>query len=117
VRDEQGRRRLHGAFTGGFSAGYFNTVGSKEGTFISISLTLVFYDRIFSGWTPSTFVSSRSDRAKQKGSRPEDFMDEEDLAELREGQKLVDTNDEMDLLGGTQAELGRAGGVEEPEKE
>jgi hypothetical protein len=31
VRDEKGRRRLHGAFTGGFSAGYFNTVGSKEG--------------------------------------------------------------------------------------
>ena len=31
VVDEQGRRRLHGAFTGGFSAGYFNTVGSKEG--------------------------------------------------------------------------------------
>jgi len=27
--DEQGRRRFHGAFTGGFSAGYFNTVGSK----------------------------------------------------------------------------------------
>jgi len=31
VYDEQGRRRLHGAFTGGFSAGYFNTVGSKDG--------------------------------------------------------------------------------------
>ena len=31
VTDERGRRRLHGAFTGGFSAGYFNTVGSKEG--------------------------------------------------------------------------------------
>lgn len=29
VTDEQGRRRFHGAFTGGFSAGYFNTVGSK----------------------------------------------------------------------------------------
>jgi G patch domain-containing protein 1 len=27
--DEQGRRRFHGAFTGGYSAGYFNTVGSK----------------------------------------------------------------------------------------
>lgn len=27
--DEQGRRRLHGAFTGGFSAGYFNTVDTK----------------------------------------------------------------------------------------
>ncbi|KAH7982063.1 hypothetical protein HPB52_002858 [Rhipicephalus sanguineus] len=31
VRDAQGRRRFHGAFTGGFSAGYFNTVGTKEG--------------------------------------------------------------------------------------
>ena len=28
VLDAQGRRRFHGAFTGGFSAGYFNTVGS-----------------------------------------------------------------------------------------
>jgi hypothetical protein len=40
VRDEKGRRRLHGAFTGGFSAGYFNTVGSKEGNNIIISLDL-----------------------------------------------------------------------------
>lgn len=31
VRDENGRQRLHGAFKGGFSAGYFNSVGSKEG--------------------------------------------------------------------------------------
>ncbi|KDN43252.1 hypothetical protein RSAG8_06219, partial [Rhizoctonia solani AG-8 WAC10335] len=75
VRDEKGRRRLHGAFTGGFSAGYFNTVGSKE------------------GWTPSTFKSSRNARAGQKASRPEDFMDEEDLAEMRDSQKLVDTNE------------------------
>ena len=30
VHDEQGRRRFHGAFTGGFSAGYYNTVGSEE---------------------------------------------------------------------------------------
>lgn len=29
--DEHGKRRFHGAFTGGFSAGYWNTVGSKEG--------------------------------------------------------------------------------------
>jgi len=41
VTDENGRRRFHGAFTGGFSAGYFNTVGSSE------------------GWQPSKFVSSR----------------------------------------------------------
>ena len=31
VLDKQGRRRFHGAFTGGFSAGYFNSVGTKEG--------------------------------------------------------------------------------------
>lgn len=57
--DEQGRRRFHGAFTGGFSAGYFNTVGSKE------------------GWTPSTFKSSRADRSSQKGQNVTDFMDAE----------------------------------------
>ncbi|MCJ1273646.1 hypothetical protein MMC21_001439 [Puttea exsequens] len=73
VLDEQGRKRLHGAFTGGFSAGYFNTVGSKE------------------GWTPSTFVSSRSNRNKDaapKQQKPEDFMDDEDLAEAEEAKKL-----------------------------
>lgn len=31
VKDENGRRRFHGAFTGGFSAGFWNTVGSKDG--------------------------------------------------------------------------------------
>ncbi|KAF7252931.1 hypothetical protein EG68_10657 [Paragonimus skrjabini miyazakii] len=32
ILNEKGRPlRFHGAFTGGFSAGYFNTVGSKEG--------------------------------------------------------------------------------------
>ncbi|CAM1506498.1 Fc.00g061390.m01.CDS01 [Cosmosporella sp. VM-42] len=75
VRDERGRKRLHGAFTGGFSAGYFNTVGSKE------------------GWTPSTFVSSRNNRNKDASTtapqqRPEDYMDEEDLADAAESQKL-----------------------------
>lgn len=57
--DENGRRRFHGAFTGGFSAGYFNTVGSKE------------------GWTPSTFKSSRQDRNKFKSQNVLDFMDDE----------------------------------------
>ncbi|KIJ65418.1 hypothetical protein HYDPIDRAFT_27428 [Hydnomerulius pinastri MD-312] len=99
VRDEKGRRRLHGAFTGGFSAGYFNSVGSKE------------------GWAPSTFVSSRSDRAKARAAKPEDFMDEEDLAELRADQKLVDEHDEMDIIGGTQAERDRRGGADDSEKD
>jgi G patch domain-containing protein 1 len=82
VRDEKGRRRLHGAFTGGFSAGYFNTVGTKE------------------GWAPSTFVSSRANKAVHQ-QRPEDFMDEEDLAELREAEskKLAATEEYDPLLG------------------
>ncbi|KAM6430344.1 G patch domain-containing protein 1 [Liasis olivaceus] len=64
VKDEKGRyKRFHGAFSGGFSAGYFNTVGSKE------------------GWAPSAFVSSRQKRAEKKVLGPEDFMDEEDLSE------------------------------------
>ncbi|KAF1831851.1 DUF1604-domain-containing protein [Decorospora gaudefroyi] len=74
VTDERGRRRLHGAFTGGFSAGYFNTVGSKE------------------GWTPKTFVSSRANRTKDQPNGPtqraEDFMDEEDLAAAAESRQL-----------------------------
>jgi hypothetical protein len=43
--DDHGRRRFHGAFTGGFSAGFGNTVGTPE------------------GWTPSSFKSSRKDKA------------------------------------------------------
>ncbi|KAL8923953.1 MAG: hypothetical protein Q9172_002917 [Xanthocarpia lactea] len=74
VTDEQGRKRLHGAFTGGFSAGYFNTVGSKE------------------GWTPSTFVSSRATKKKDvqpvTQQKPEDFMDDEDIADAEEAKKL-----------------------------
>ncbi|KAL1914296.1 uncharacterized protein VTP21DRAFT_9034 [Calcarisporiella thermophila] len=88
VRDEKGRRRFHGAFTGGFSAGYFNTVGSKE------------------GWAPSQFSSSRSNRSNKKTLRPEDFMDEEDLADLASKRKLVATDD-FDAFGGTAKELAR----------
>ncbi|XP_044764711.1 G patch domain-containing protein 1 homolog [Coccinella septempunctata] len=62
--DSQGRRRFHGAFTGGFSAGFFNTVGSLE------------------GWTPSEFKSSRGDKQKHVTRNPEDFMDDEDMDEF-----------------------------------
>ncbi|CAN7950171.1 unnamed protein product, partial [Ixodes hexagonus] len=64
VRDAQGRRRFHGAFTGGFSAGFYNTVGTKE------------------GWTPATFKSSKANKSDNVPLRPEDFMDEEDLGEF-----------------------------------
>ncbi|CAO3634447.1 unnamed protein product [Mucor hiemalis] len=86
ARDEQGRRRFHGAFTGGFSAGYFNTVGSKE------------------GWEPSNFVSSRSARSERKEARPEDYMDEEDLEDMKGLKKLAAT-EEFDILGGTEREI------------
>ncbi|XP_076764140.1 G patch domain-containing protein 1 [Xylocopa sonorina] len=62
--DVQGRRRFHGAFTGGFSAGYFNTVGTRD------------------GWRPQQFKSSRSSKAEGITQRPEDFMDEEDTSEF-----------------------------------
>ena len=64
---------------------------------------------VWAGWTPATFVSSRGDRAKARAARPEDFMDEEDLAELRESRKLVDETEEMDF-GGTAAEKRRLAG-------
>ncbi|CAD6240799.1 GSCOCG00008928001-RA-CDS [Cotesia congregata] len=62
--DDQGRRRFHGAFTGGFSAGYFNSVGTRD------------------GWRPQQFKSSRSSKAENVSQRPEDFMDEEDTGEF-----------------------------------
>jgi G patch domain-containing protein 1 len=70
VTDNEGRRRLHGAFKGGYSAGYFNTVGSKE------------------GWTPSQFKSSRKDRAQIQDRSAADFMDEEDEEEQLDGKQL-----------------------------
>ncbi|KFY48271.1 hypothetical protein V495_01477 [Pseudogymnoascus sp. VKM F-4514 (FW-929)] len=95
VTDERGRKRLHGAFTGGFSAGYFNTVGSKE------------------GWTPSTFVSSRSSRKNGETKiierRPEDFMDEEDLADAEEHQRVLTAGD-FTALGSTEGEVMKRGG-------
>uniref|UniRef100_A0A8B9JHX0 G patch domain containing 1 n=1 Tax=Astyanax mexicanus TaxID=7994 RepID=A0A8B9JHX0_ASTMX len=78
VKDEKGRfKRFHGAFTGGFSAGYFNTVGTKE------------------GWTPSTFVSSRQQKAEKQNARPEDFMDEEDFGEHGIAPREITTTDDF----------------------
>ncbi|CAK7211155.1 hypothetical protein SCUCBS95973_001036 [Sporothrix curviconia] len=95
VRDAQGRRRLHGAFTGGWSAGYYNTVGSKE------------------GWTPSSFVSSRTNRRKENPDavqfRPEDYMDEEDLADAEEARK-IQTSHAFSGLGLTADDASRPSG-------
>ncbi|KAK3618381.1 hypothetical protein LTR56_024685 [Elasticomyces elasticus] len=100
VLDDRGRKRLHGAFTGGFSAGYYNTVGSKE------------------GWTPSTFVSSRDKKQKGGdggrdgggGQRVEDYMDEEDLAE-RESTQTLEVEGGFAGLGGGAVEKNAPGGM------
>ncbi|OQV23523.1 G patch domain-containing protein 1 [Hypsibius exemplaris] len=73
--DEKGRRRFHGAFTGGFSAGYFNTVGSIE------------------GWTPRTFQSSRQKKGESSQQRPEDYMDTEDFTAHGIAPKKITTTD------------------------
>ncbi|KAG8654276.1 hypothetical protein MANES_05G117300v8 [Manihot esculenta] len=87
VRDEEGRRRFHGAFTGGFSAGYYNTVGSKE------------------GWAPQSFTSSRKNRAEVKQQSILNFLDEDEKAEL-EGRSLG-TSSQFDTFGFTAAEFAR----------
>ncbi|XP_062130896.1 G patch domain-containing protein 1 homolog [Drosophila sulfurigaster albostrigata] len=77
VKDENGKRRFHGAFTGGFSAGFWNTVGSLE------------------GWTPQNFKSSRGEKAAAVQQRPEDFMDKEDLGEFGIAPQSIRTRDEF----------------------
>ncbi|XP_017068304.1 G patch domain-containing protein 1 homolog [Drosophila eugracilis] len=78
VKDENGKRRFHGAFTGGFSAGFWNTVGSLE------------------GWTPQTFKSSRAEKATPRAQlKPEDFMDQEDLGEFGIAPQGIRTRDDF----------------------
>ena len=61
-------RRLHGAWEGGWSAGYFNTAGSRE------------------GWTPAAFTSSRSVRSERRAYTAADAMDADELAEAEQKQ-------------------------------
>ena len=66
------------------------------------------------GWTPSTFVSSRSNRQKDAPKaphqRPEDFMDEEDIADAAEAQR-VETANGFAGLGTTQDDAARRGAL------
>ncbi|CEF67905.1 G-patch domain and Domain of unknown function DUF1604 domain-containing protein [Strongyloides ratti] len=83
VTDEKGRQRFHGAFTGGFSAGYFNTVGSKH------------------GWVPTSFTSTKGKRTNFEGQRREDFMDDEDLGEFGIVSSKVKFKSDYDTLSKT----------------
>ncbi|CAN1856590.1 G patch domain-containing protein TGH [Linum perenne] len=94
VRDEEGRRRFHGAFTGGYSAGYYNTVGSKE------------------GWAPQSFTSSRKSRAEIRQQDILNFLDEDEKADL-EGRSLG-TSSQFDTFGFTASEVARKQADKEP---
>lgn len=84
VTDENGKRRFHGAFTGGFSAGYWNTVGSKE------------------GWEPTQYKSSRTNRTKYQQT-VYDIMDEEDRHD--ELSNSLKARKEYQAFGSTESEL------------
>lgn len=86
----------------------------RKACFTSLTYSSSCSSRVLSGWTPSTFTSSRAERAKAKKAKPEDFMDEEDLAEMRESRKLVDTNDQMDVdIWSSEGRKGDTGGEDE----
>lgn len=87
--DANGKRRFHGAFTGGFSAGYWNTVGSQE------------------GWKPKEFKSSRTEKASRVQQNPNDFMDEEDCGEFGINPQRIQTTD--DFTAGDATKAGRGG--------
>ncbi|VDQ04388.1 unnamed protein product [Trichobilharzia regenti] len=107
VLNEKGRpMRFHGAFTGGFSAGYFNSVGSKE------------------GFKPKSFHSSRKNRERDSdgklAQRPEDFMDDEDFGEfgiaprrIRPTHEFDDTHvrDTLQIALGDQSVIPQAGSL------
>ncbi|SIO73888.1 G patch domain-containing protein 1 homolog [Babesia microti strain RI] len=80
-RGEKERISMHGAFTGGFAAGYKNTVGSKE------------------GWAPKSFKSSRTSRTEHVVQTAEDFMDDEDnVTILKISNEFFQSVDELDKL-------------------
>ncbi|CAE7826492.1 GPATCH1 [Symbiodinium sp. CCMP2592] len=78
----RGERTFYGAFEGGFSAGYWGTVGSKE------------------GWEPASFSSSRSKRHAEAALQVEDFMDEEDLRDHRSSRKTIAARREFESAQG-----------------
>ncbi|KAL4509359.1 hypothetical protein ABPG72_018290 [Tetrahymena utriculariae] len=75
--NEKGHKRFHGAFTGGFSAGYKGTVGSEQ------------------GFVPKAFFSSRQNRANNNNNTQsiQDYMDEEDLGTHVIGANLTTKQD------------------------
>eukprot|EP00928_Gymnodinium_smaydae_P014788 TRINITY_DN15435_c2_g2_i1.p1 TRINITY_DN15435_c2_g2~~TRINITY_DN15435_c2_g2_i1.p1 ORF type:complete len:789 (+),score=194.66 TRINITY_DN15435_c2_g2_i1:68-2434(+) len=97
VAKSRGERTFYGAFTGGFSAGYWGTVGSKE------------------GFQPASFVSSRSKRDDAEAVRRiEDIMDDEDLQDHRASHRTIEARPEYAsgaAVGSTRARQTQRTGV------
>src|SRR3990167_2442361 len=73
-RDEKGSKKFHGAFTGGFVAGYNNTVGSEM------------------GWSSGGAMTATRDKPiTAKSQSIMDFMDEDDLGPAMVGVNIVTT--------------------------
>ena len=82
MTDNLGRKRFHGAFEGGFSAGYFNTVGSAH------------------GWEPSQYISSKNSNQEQHDRKVQsvrDFLDDDELEEYDGA--VLKTKAEYDTFG------------------
>ena len=65
---------------------------------LSLSLSLP-------GWAPSTFVSSRSNRASKREQQPSDFLDDDEREEQE--RESFATSAQFDTFGFTATELGR----------
>lgn len=85
VLDAQGRRRFHGAFTGGYSAGYYNTVGSET------------------GWKANNFGKFDP---KNHTQCVEDFLDDEDRSEFGILPKHLKANAKFDPKFGRRGAVG-----------
>jgi G patch domain-containing protein 1 len=113
VTDSRGNQRFHGAFTGGFSAGYFNSVNNQFSSFSEVAVCVfnfclfVIQVGTIAGFKPTAFVSSRARRADSSALRAEDYMDEEDRAESAEAGKTLVAKSEFDTFGATENELTR----------
>lgn len=76
-------------------------LGQRKVRFESLFLACLFLSKVcVVGWAPTTFVSSRNERAKKHATRPEDFMDEEDLQDVKDSRKIVDETEQMDFHSG-----------------
>jgi hypothetical protein len=75
------QERFHGAFTGGFSAGFFNTVGSREGWKPREESMVEEKQQDKSPKLDPSSGNNQDDNKRRHQQRLEDFMDEQDHAE------------------------------------